>query len=176
MTLRTLTPAQLAEYAKTVTQPGYFLEFDFSVPVRFCTRGERSWNGQTWLAANCKIDGFGIDGTPIQEGAIEFVDFTRGDLALLCLAEGVADRPAFVWMFSGEGPADDDPVLLFDGVMDIYDIDTGSGAIKFPLRKSQVLMAPRQLMNAANGFHFPAAPGTKIHWAGQDYVLQPASR
>jgi len=174
--LREWTAAQLAEQAKTITAPGYFIELGFSVPVRFCTRGETPWNSEVWLACNCALDGFGIDGTPVQEGTLEFVD-ANGEIGILCLAEGVADRRARVWMYSGDAPlADNDPKILFDGVMDTYDIDTASATVKLPLRKAQVLMAPRQIMNSANGFNHLAVAGTKFSWGGQDYVLQPASR
>lgn len=167
---RELTAATQAASEAVVTEPGYLIELLFSVPVRISTRGLVSWNSQTWLPMACAVGGLALDGTPLQEGSLTFID-SDGAIAVLVLAEGVADRGARVWEFFGQTPATADPVLRFDGVLDTYAIDDSTAEVHLSLKQAEVLFAPRNLINAANGFNFLPATGTKINWGGQDYEL-----
>ena len=86
-----------------VTQPGYLLEIEFSTTVRWSTRGTLTWNSQTWVGREFKVQmsgGRGMD-------AKLTLTLSNNDNAIgtLCLADGVGNRNIRLWKFTGNAPS-----------------------------------------------------------------------
>lgn len=111
----------------------FFVELDFSTPVRFCTAGyDVDWNGATWTGA-------GVLGSiePIQEqagteaiGVRLTLSGVPSDLIAITLAEQYQGRSCQIWF----APLREDlrlavpPVRLFAGRMDTMDTEVGDTA------------------------------------------------
>lgn len=168
--MKTVTAATAAEIALAITAPGYFVQIAFSTVARFCTRGAQTWNGHSWIAANCEVSGLANDGSPAQSGALKIVDADDTYTALV-LSEGTENRAIKVWSFFGTSPANADPVLEFDGVIDGHDYDSGSYELTLGVKQAEVRFAPNKLINSTSGFSQLPPNGKVINWGGQDYIL-----
>lgn len=169
--MRTLSVATQADTESTVTTPAYLVWIDFSATLRLSSRGDQSWDGQTWTGGRLGgIGGLSWDGKGQQSGTLELIN-TDLALSALVLGEGVADRAVRIWKFYGDNPALDDPVAVFYGVMD--DADIGADVVRLTLDGQNVrtLSSPRRFIGAGTGFNHLTPAGKKITWGGQTYEL-----
>lgn len=111
----------------------FFVQLDFSTPLRVCSAGyDIAWNGYTWL-------GMGTLGglEPIEEQAtLEAIGVRLtltgipAEMVAITLAEQYQGRPCQIWF----APLRDDmqlvvaPVRLFSGRMDTMDTEVGETA------------------------------------------------
>lgn len=111
----------------------YFVQLDFSVPMRLCTAGyDMAWNGFQWL-------GVGLVGTidPIQEqatleaiGVSMSISGVPSDLIAITLTEQYQGKPCQIWV----APLAEDlqllsqPIKVFSGRLDTMDTDVGETA------------------------------------------------
>lgn len=176
--MRTLTAAADAAASAEITRPGYFVEIEFSTAVRLYTRSNAgaaiTWNGHTWTPAHCEVTGLANDGTPNQSGQLRITD-SGDEYVALVLAEGTENRAIRVWSFFGTAPANADPVLEFDGVIDGHDYDSSSYELTLGMRQGEVRYAPATLINSASGFSVLPPNGKQIPWGGQVYALSRGS-
>lgn len=164
--MRSLTAATQAETAKTVTTPAFLVEIGWSTPIRLSSRGDQSWNAQTWTGGRLGKVQVGDHG-----GTIEL---NNSDLAYSALAlnEGAADIPVTIWKFYGDNPATADPVPIFEGVTDGADLDLGRVRLSLAQEAARTLYSPRRFIGPATGFNHLCPAGTKITWGGQTYILE----
>lgn len=111
----------------------YFVQLDFSVPMRLCTAGyDMAWNGFQWL-------GVGLVGSidPIQEqatleaiGVSMSISGVPSDLIAITLTEQYQGKPCQIWV----APLAEDlqllsqPIKVFSGRLDTMDTDVGETA------------------------------------------------
>lgn len=126
--------------ALTRTRPLYLLELGFSVPVRYSSREQVTWNSLVWSAASFKLNMAG-------QWAVELFN----DSLLIgqtVLTQGTAGKTAKVYQLYGDGPtwAADDAETLLDGEMGeaVITATTVSIALKrsAPLRTPRIYLAP----------------------------------
>jgi hypothetical protein len=116
--MRTLTGPTDAATQLTITQPGWLVELGFATLLRLSSRNDQSWGGYTWTGSRIKrLSGLSADGSGGQSGTLELINTDLAYSALV-LGEGAADKTVRVWKFYGDNPASDDPVAVFDGVID----------------------------------------------------------
>lgn len=165
--MRTVSTPTLTAIGGSVTQPGYFLELQFSsLTVRLCSFGATTWNSLTWNGANFSVGG--MDGT----GRKATVSLWDADAALRTLAltdDGIRNRIVTIWKAQAAALAADDPNMVFYGVGDAVKWARGRLEIQCARLNSRVLQAPRKRISPATGFNFLAPPGTVIQWG--DVVL-----
>jgi hypothetical protein len=170
--MRTLTAGQIAAASATETTPGYLVELLFDTPLRLSSRDDQSWNGYTWTGGRLgKISGLASDGRAEQKGRIELINSDLAYSALI-LNEGWADRGCRVWQFYGDNP--DDAELVLDGVGDTADIDPDGGIVSLSVVGEGLRRFPGRVIGPGTGFNHLCAPGKKITWGGQTYVIEPA--
>lgn len=111
----------------------YFVQLDFSQPLRVCSAGYNvDWNGYTWL-------GLGMLGSiePIEEQAgLEAIGVrltltgVPTDQVAVVLGEQYQGRPCQIWIapLSADLRLATAPVRLFSGRMDVPTIDVGDTA------------------------------------------------
>lgn len=115
-----LTAQMLSAIGATISQPGLFVQLGFTTPVRLCDRAtgsSRSWNSLTWTVADITIADYSISGGIVQRCTLNVFDSDNAILALL-LNQNAPDLSAKVWYFDSAATATNDPVLIFDGLMD----------------------------------------------------------
>lgn len=168
--MRTLTPAQTTAVSQTVTTPAYLVEIEFSVVLRLSTRGDQSWDGETWVGGRLgKISGLGWSGSGVGAGSLDIIN-TDLAFSALVLNEGVADRKCKVWMFYGDNPVDAQPV--FDGVIDGADITPNHVKLTLVGENVKTMSSPRRYIGQGTGFNHLRPAGTRMTWGGQVYVLE----
>lgn len=174
---RTVSVSIDAAISQPITAPGYLLEMSFSSVIRLCSRGDLTVLGNDWLGWNFSVSGIGVDGTSGTQNGSLSISNTELDISTLILEEGIADRVIRVYKFYGDAPADNDPILLFEGVGGNTEIDTAASFVKVSLRqaKDSVQFAPSKYITVEQGFSMLPPPGTIIDFGGQSYILQPES-
>lgn len=147
----------------SVTTPAYFVQIDFSTPLRLSSRGDQVWNGYTWTGGRLGKVQAGNTG-----GQIELMnsDLLSGALVL---TEGIADRAIRVWSFDGDNPVA--AVMIFAGVGDKADIGADRVRINLVTENRRTLYSPRRFVNSVTGFNNLLPAGTKVSWGGQTLIL-----
>lgn len=170
--MRTLTAATEAAAALTVTTPAYLVELGFATTLRLSSRGDQSWDSQTWTGGRLgRVSGLGADGSGTQRGTLEIVNTDLAYSALI-LNEGAADKTCRIWAFYGDDPAASDPVEVFNGVLDDADIGPDRVRLTLASENSRTLYSPRRFVGSGTGFNHLRPAGTRINWGGQVFVLE----
>ena len=153
-----------------VTQPGYLLEIEFSTTVRWSTRGTLTWNSQTWVGREFKVQmsgGRGMD-------AKLTLTLLNNDNAIgtLCLADGVGNRNIRLWKFTGNAPSLTDCSQIFGGIGDTFSLTKRRVTIQAVPKGMEVIKEPslRIVRNAVRAELTPA--GTRVPWNGEIFILQ----
>ena len=171
---RTLNAKVTAAVADTITRPVYLVQLDFSITLRYSTGGAISWNGHTWSEADVAVSGIRELKGGTYEAILEFGN-AENEISSIVLSEGVRDKAVNIWQLYGDAPyAADDAVHLFTGVIDsvpqigyptqLRAVSRGAGAIRSPRVPLAVILGEDM-----------AAPGERITWGGQTYVLEAQS-
>ena len=147
----------------SVTTPAYFVQIDFSTPLRLSSRGDQVWDGYTWTGGRLgKVQAGSIGGQ---------LELLNSDLlsGALVLTEGVADRAIRVWSFDGDNPVA--AVMIFAGVGDKAEIGADRVRITLVTENRRTLHSPRRFVNSVTGFNHLLPAGTKVSWGGQTLIL-----
>ena len=170
---RFLSPPTATGTSAPVTLPGYLVEIDFATPIYLSSRGNLTWNGQSWIAWDVRITGLGIDGAASSQNGNLTLGNTDYTIGALVLQQGAAGQVVKVWKFYGEAPAAADPVLVFAGVADAAAIDPDNGTVTMTLQQEGGItqFSPRTYITYASGFSHIPPSGTVIHWNGDTFTL-----
>lgn len=150
---------------KTVTTPGWLVEIVWSTILRLSSRGDQAWAGYSWIGGRLGEVKIGQSGS---------LDIINSDLAYsaLVLNEGAADIGCRVWKFYADNPGDDDPVLMFDGVLDGADIAGDKVRLALAQDNSRTLYSPRRFIGPGTGFNHLRPAGSRFTWGGQTITLE----
>lgn len=168
---RPVSSPTLAAAGAGASRPSWFLQIDWpDFSTRLCTQGEQTWNGYTWAGGGFEISGFTQDGKPSGIVLIDPVAAYR----TLVLTYGIRDKFIQLWKGYLGALANNDPVLIFPGYADGYDI--GSGRVSFGLdwQSSGRQFSPREWIGPPIGVNFTATPGTTVKWG--DTVIKIEAR
>lgn len=171
---RELTSPTSDAAAALATQPGFLAQIAFSDFVRLSSRGTVAWSGNEWTGWDLKVSGLALDpGRPASAGVMVIGDHDLS-MSALVLGEGLAGREISIWRYFAPAIADDDPVLVFDGVAGrVSGGRTRQVTVQLVARESTVLFAPRRYMTRETGFNALPAAGQVIPFNGEKYVLEP---
>jgi hypothetical protein len=170
--MKTLSTATQTAVAGTVTSPAYFVQLGFTTPLYLSTRGDQSWNGQTWAGGRLgKVSGLSQDGKGQQKGQIELLNTDLAYSALI-LNEGQANKAVSIWMFYGDSPGTNDPVLVFQGVADQATIGPDKVTLTLIGENTRTMYSPRRFINSSMGFNHLRGAGSILNWGGQSYQLR----
>lgn len=174
---RSLSLNILPELVRPMTQVGFLLEITFSgvnvgdadEVVRRSTYGTVTWNSYPWPGANLVIGGFSADG---KSASATIADDASATWRTLCMrGAGPRNRKVRIWKVYINALGTTDPAQFFEGVTDGVAIRQGVVNLSFARLNVGVMFAPRQRINAANGFNFLAAKGSVISWGNQQITL-----
>jgi len=171
---RSLSTPTTNAAASTVTRPGYLVEIAFDSFVRLCSRATLYILGNEWVGWDVQVSGLASDvGKPAVSGSLTLGDADQS-ISALALAQGLAGRAVRVWRFFADAVADDDPVLVFDGVAGA--VSGGMSreiSVQLVAREATVLYSPRRRMTEEVGFHALPAAGQVFSFNGEKYLLEP---
>lgn len=162
--MRTLSASLLAELNLSVTRPGYFVQIDFSTPLRLSTMGDITWGGYTWYGSPVKVSNIQKDENGSQSGTLVLGNLSL-DYGAIVLNEGVADRAITIYaVWAGVV----EPIMEFYGVGDSAEVGDDV-VISLVSQGTKTLYSPRRFINAASGFMTLLPRGTKIR-IGQETI------
>lgn len=163
--MRTLTTATQTATEQTITAPAFLVEIVWGTIIRLSSRADQSWGGNSWTGGRLGR---------VQVGEAGSIELINSDLAYsaLVLNEGAADIGCRIWKFYGDNPAEDDPVLVFDGVTDGADIGPDRVRLTLARQSARTLFSPRRFIGPMTGFNHLRPAGSKATWGGQTYILE----
>ena len=168
---RSLSGSLTSALAAQLTKPGYLVFIGWTGNNKYlCSRGDTTWNGNTYIGFGVIPNGLEWRGSAEQTGTLR-INNSAGEYSVMALADGVADVPIKVWIFDASAVALGDPVQVFDGVGDSCDIGPESITIKVTSKRSRALFAPRAYINQASGWSIVPPDGRSIEWGGERYVF-----
>lgn len=168
---RTLSSRNQTEIAQSGTKPILLFELGFSPILRLSTYADLTWNGYSWILAPIALADLQATEGGGMRGSIEFNNLSNLYSALV-LNQGVRARTCRIWQLYGDSPyAADDGVPLFDGLMD--EVPEIGDKLSITLAGAGTLArsAPDLPLSAWLGADM-TAPGTRISWGGQTYILE----
>lgn len=158
---RDVSAPTIAAAGAGVSRPAWFLEInwpDFS--TRLCSYGEQTWNDLLWAGGGFEVAGFDRDGKPTQ---VSLVD-PGHDYRTLVLGVGLRDRLVRLWKGYIDALADDDPVLIFEGYADGFDIANNRLGFGLDWNASARQFSPRAIIGPSIGVNFTGIPNTTFTW------------
>lgn len=168
--MKTLSAPLGAAVANAITRAGHLVKFWFATPVCISSRGQVSFGGDTFVAADVRVSGIKQDGRGRSGGQ---VTLGNGDLtwSALILGEGVADKRIQVWAFdaAATGPADIMPI--FDGVGDSAKVGQPC-VVRLVNEGSQAAFSPRRFVGVGTGFNHLSPAGRIIKIGADTMTLE----
>lgn len=167
----TLTPAALAATQGPITRPLYLIEIGASSPARLCTGGNVTWRGLAWSGGSrVEVSGLSASVSAAQAGRIR-IGNARLDWGALLLNEQPG-APVKIWSGYAGALAPDDPLLIFDGVIDSADVSIQSVDITLSAFGDRVQFSPRRVIGPDIGITVLLPAGSRIPIGGQIHVIE----
>lgn len=159
------------EAGKAITTPIFIAEIVFATPLRLSSRGEITWNGQTWTANGFRLDGPRPAAGGALTGRIILPNFDRA-ISNLIRTEGTFGKPCRIWQLFGAGPhAIEDAEQIFDGELDAVP-EMGDWVTVDIHSTGRLQQTSPRLFFAPPVFNHSPAPGTVIVWEGERIEIQ----
>lgn len=167
---RTVSAPTATAAAQTITQPGILLQVGFTFVQRLSSRGDVTWNGFTWLAANIRMGQLqeAPNGSATMQVLVGNTDLAFG---AACLGEAPQDKAVSLWQFFEGATAAGDPVPIFSGVIDSCDITPAAVTLQLSSLNQRTLIIPRRRITADAGFNHLLPAGRVIEFDGVRYEL-----
>lgn len=169
---RVLTAATSAKIDDPVTQPGYLVEIQLTQLLRYCNRGQVTWNGNLFIQEDVRVNG--LSNTP---GGVSTVTLLVSNadniIGTVLLDEGIENSQVRIWAYDQGAFAAADPVQVFSGsIEEVTDINHTYAVLSLKSGFGEALFSPREFISPALGFNFVTPANTKIDFNGETYVLE----
>lgn len=168
--MRSISTATATAAAQTISQPGLLVQIGFSFPLYYSSRGDVTFNGHTFIAANVKAGQ--LQEQPNGATTLSLI-VGNSDLAFgaVCLNEAPQEKPVTVWAFYEGATASGDPVQIFTGVIESCDITEASVTLQLSSLNQRTLFIPRRRITADTGFNHLLPAGRVIEFDGVRYEI-----
>lgn len=156
-----------AAVAARGTRPGHLVEIGWTVPARFSSVGDVTWNGVVWSGGrSLLLQNLTQHGGTLQLGNADDV------IGALVLNLGVADVPVRVWIVDAAALDAGAPVLRFAGVGDSVEVAPDAVRVRLAGAGADVLSSPRRFCDAAAGVTHQLPAGTMLSVGGERIRLE----
>jgi len=170
--MRTLTAYNDTETKKTITEPFYLVQLDFSTVLYLCSLKTITISSVTWSGSrSIKIPKISTNASGTQKGSIQLSDVDNL-ISGLILNEGCAGKSAIIYQGYGIPASDSEIVKLFEGIMDGASINDTSVTITL-LGKNSVRYSPNVYISPPDFNYLPPA-GTIIKTGNTTITLEPS--
>lgn len=168
---RTLVGTSASGITAAVTLPGYFVQLFFPTVLRISSRGTKSWGGYSWVET-----AFEVSSVPISSGsstATATITFDNTDkvFSTRILSENVLGKVCQIYKYYTESPGVSDPVLLFEGVVEAFDINGDTNVRLSLTMTSSVVRCPRTYITPEAGFNHVPVNGQFVWFRDRRYKL-----
>lgn len=168
---RTLVGTSASGITAAVTLPGYFVQISFPTPLRMSSRGTKTWNSLTWTESNFEVSSVTISSGSSSATATISIDNTDKVFSTRILSETVLGKACKVYKYYTESPATADPVLLFEGVVEAFDINGDTNVRLSLTMTSSVVRCPRTYITPEAGFNHVPVNGQFVWFKDRHYKL-----
>lgn len=163
----TLSAPTTTATQKPVTQPGFLMQAGFAFPIRYSSRRDVTFNGQTFIAANLKVGAIKQQAN----GAVTLqatVGNSDGAFGAVCLAEAPQEKAISIWKFYEGATGAADPFLYFSGAIDSVSFadDRSSVSLTLSSLNQGTLFIPRRRISADTGFNRLLPAGRVLFFDG----------
>ena len=171
--MKSISSALSVALGAPVQRPAVLVEMGFS-PIKRLSSGPTvaSWGGYAWPASDIGIEGLRVDALRVAGTLV--VGNMDGVFGALCISEGVQDKSIRIWGFDAAATTALDVVWLCDAQASATSISKRD--VRLALRhRTELIVSPRTLVNAAAGFTQKLPAGTVLRINGIDYRLERAN-
>lgn len=170
--MRTLSTYNDTETSRTITEPFYLVQLDFSVTLYLCSLKTITISSIVWDGGRkIKVPKINTDTSGTQKGAVQLSDIDNL-ISGLILSEGCADKAAIIYQGYGAPASDSEIIKIFEGVMDSSSIDDRSVTINL-LGENSVRYSPNVYISPPDFNYLPPA-GTIIKTGNTTITLEPS--
>ena len=167
--MKTLSSPMYTAYAGAVQRPGYLVSIGFSPVQRYSSQGTVVWNGNTWTAADIKVEGLAVAALQVQGAVI--IGNMDDAIGALILAQGVQDRAISIWGFDAAATGSADVQWLCDAVGASATLGTREARISLRHR-AEYVSSPRTYVEPSAGFNIVQPAGAALRINGITYILE----
>ena len=167
--MRTLSSPLSSALAAAVQRPAILVSIGFSTVQRYSSADTLSWNGNTWTAANIRVDGLSVDALRVSGSLV--IGNLDDAIGALILAQGIQDKAITIYGYDAAATATADVVWLASAVGASAQLSAREARITLR-HKSEFTSGPRTYVNSAAGFTQLLPAGTTLRINGIDYKLE----
>jgi len=167
--MRALSSPLSTAVSGPVQRPALLVQMGFSTAQRWSSGGTISWNGNTWTAADVRVEGLMVEALRVSGTLIigNLDDVIGG----LILSQGVQDIAVSIYGYDAAATATGDVVWLADAVGASAQLTTHEARIALR-HYAEFVSSPRTLVGAAAGFGQMLPAGTVLRINGIDMRLE----
>ena len=169
--MRTLSTPTANGTTAVVTLPGYFVQLFFPTVLRISSRGTKSWGGYSWTETAFEVSSASIDSNSAV--ATASINFNNSDkvFSARILSENVLGLTCQIYKYYGESPGTLDPVLIFHGVVESFDISSDSNVRLSLTMDAATVRCPRTYVTPDAGFNHVPVNGQFVWFKDRHYKL-----
>lgn len=167
--MRSLSSPFSTALAAPVQRPGLLVSSGFSTVQRYSSGGTLSWNGNTWTAADVRVEGLSVDALRVSGTLV--IGNLDDAIGALILAQGIQDKAITIYGFDAAATATADVVWLASAVGASAQLTHREARIALR-HKSEFTHGPRTYVNAEAGFTQLLPAGTTLRINGIEMKLE----
>jgi hypothetical protein len=167
--MRSLSSPLSTALAAAVQRPALLVSVGFSSVQRYSSAGTVSWNGNTWTAADIKVEGLEVEALRVSGTLV--IGNLDDAIGSLILAQGVQDIAISIYGFDAAATATADVVWLASAVGASAQLTAREARISLR-HKSEFTSSPRTLVGSTAGFTQYLPAGTVLRINGIDMRLE----
>lgn len=173
---RVPSPSLNTDLTASITSPGYLLYIGFTTPLRLSSRGNLTFQGNSFIEWGFDVRGLTPSIESSGNGSITFHDPDESILAYI-VSEGIEEKLIRLWVYSGdvaEFSALDlyNPIELYNGYA--AEAQAQDGVVNISLRSvtKQSMYTPRVRMTRETGFTRLPVDGKEYEFGGEKWKAE----
>lgn len=167
--MRSLSSPLNTALAAPVQRPAILASIAFSSVQRYSSGGTLSWSGNTWTAADIRVEGLQVEALRVSGTLV--IGNLDDAIGALILAQGIQDKAIVIYGYDAAATASGDVVWLCNAVGASCQLTHREARIALR-HKSEFVGSPRTFVNSTAGFNQLLPAGTVLRINGIDMRLE----
>jgi hypothetical protein len=156
--------------AAPVRLPGYLVQIGFASVLYLTSRATITWNGHSWVTSDLRVNSIASESSTSSVSASITVGNADNVLSGIVLTAGEVGQEVGIWKYYTDSVALADPVQLFNGVVQSFDINNESITFNL-LSDPAVIFVPRIYLTPSAGFNYLPMNNQRIWFHSERYRL-----
>jgi len=172
--MKTLSPQAQAAVLSRFTKPGYLIAIEMaeSDTMRLSTIGTVAWGGSAWIGdPPVTVTGFSLGPVGVAVGGVSIGNATGVAGAVFLNQSSIGVRVK-IWVCDAEAVGDPDPVNMFDGYVDSFDVTIDAVNLTLSNYRAGSMKGPRRYVEKASGFNVLIPAGSSITFGSQSFKIE----